>query len=212
VTGSVVPESVGSMDEYHERILKPLYQAIAPHDTEEILQDEWLNARGAIARFARQSIEIRVLDVQECPMADLAIASTAIAVLKQLTQERWSRLKDQQAIDTHELAALLQRCTRHADKAMIDHPEFLRLLGIQRRRATAGSVWEHLIESVRKLDDPDVAHYWRPLDALLRHGPLARRISDATGKYPDRSRLQEVYGQIADSLHAGTMFIPDIDS
>ena len=33
-----------------------------------------MNSRGAIARFDRNAIEIRVIDVQECPKADLAIA------------------------------------------------------------------------------------------------------------------------------------------
>jgi hypothetical protein len=212
VTGSVVPESVGSIDEYHERILTPLYQAIAPHDSEEILQEEWLNARGAIARFERQSIEIRVLDVQECPMADLAIASTVIAVLKLLCQEQWSLSAKQRKLETPALAALLQRCSRHANKAMIDDTDYLRLFDIRRPRATAGTVWQHLVDAARKASDSDLMHYSRPIDAILRHGPLSRRIADATGKHPDRGRLQEVYGQIADCLHSGTMYIPDIDS
>jgi hypothetical protein len=32
-----------------------------------VLRHEWVNARGAIARFDRSAIEIRVLDVAECP-------------------------------------------------------------------------------------------------------------------------------------------------
>jgi len=39
-----------------------------------VLQNEWLNSRGAIARFERDTIEIRVLDSQETPAAELAIA------------------------------------------------------------------------------------------------------------------------------------------
>ena len=44
-----------------------------------ILQFEWLNSHGAIARFDRQTIEIRVLDAQEHPGADLAIAQLVVA-------------------------------------------------------------------------------------------------------------------------------------
>ena len=34
---------------------------LAPHDPEGVLRHEWVNARGAIARFDRMAIEIRVL-------------------------------------------------------------------------------------------------------------------------------------------------------
>ena len=50
-------------------------------------RDEWLNARGAIARFGRGTIEIRVLDVQECPQADLAICAAVVEVLQALVAE-----------------------------------------------------------------------------------------------------------------------------
>ena len=65
ITGEVVPEPVGSIGEYHERVLEPIYRDLAPHDPEGVLRHEWVNARGAIARFDRMAIEIRVLDVQE---------------------------------------------------------------------------------------------------------------------------------------------------
>ena len=52
-----------------------MYDDIAPLDPDAVLQHEWLNARGAIARFDRNTIELRVLDVQECPRADLAICA-----------------------------------------------------------------------------------------------------------------------------------------
>ncbi|HAL85576.1 MAG TPA: hypothetical protein DCM31_01010, partial [Deferribacteraceae bacterium] len=37
-----------------------MYRDIAPYDPECILQEEWLNSRGAIARFDRKAIEIRL--------------------------------------------------------------------------------------------------------------------------------------------------------
>ena len=45
-----------------------IYRDLAPHDPEGVLRHEWVNARGAIARFDRMAIEIRVLDVQETPV------------------------------------------------------------------------------------------------------------------------------------------------
>ncbi|HEY5623468.1 MAG TPA: glutamate-cysteine ligase family protein, partial [Gammaproteobacteria bacterium] len=63
VTGRVIPEPAMTRAEYEARILEPMYRAIAPHDPDGILRHEWLNARGAIARFDRGAIEIRVIDV-----------------------------------------------------------------------------------------------------------------------------------------------------
>ena len=51
MTGAVVPEPIGSIGEYHERVLEPIYADLAPHDPEGVLRHEWVNARGAIARF-----------------------------------------------------------------------------------------------------------------------------------------------------------------
>ncbi|MCA9056915.1 MAG: hypothetical protein KDA85_00390, partial [Planctomycetaceae bacterium] len=107
VAGRVIPEPVYTEDQYRSEILEKLYTAIAPHDPEGILQDEFLNARGAIARFDRGSIEIRVTDIQECPAADLGVVQATVAVLKALVEERWSRWDDQAAMPTERLATLL---------------------------------------------------------------------------------------------------------
>ena len=64
IIGNIVPEPVGSEEEYRESILAPMYRDIAPFDPEGTLQDEWLNSRAAIARFDRNAIEIRCLDTQ----------------------------------------------------------------------------------------------------------------------------------------------------
>ena len=74
IIGHVVPEPVTTKARHEAEILAPMYAEIAPLDPEGELQDEWLNSRGAIARFQRDAIEIRLLDVQETPYADLAIA------------------------------------------------------------------------------------------------------------------------------------------
>ena len=39
-----------------------MYRQIAPLDPDHVVQYEWLNSRGAIARFDRNAIEIRVID------------------------------------------------------------------------------------------------------------------------------------------------------
>src|SRR5919198_6066213 len=75
MNGEMIPEPVTSRAEYDRVILAPLYAALAPHDPQRLLRHEWANARGAIARFDRSALEIRLLDAQECPAAEVAIAA-----------------------------------------------------------------------------------------------------------------------------------------
>ena len=84
ITGYVIPETVGSYQSYQEQVLQPMYQDIAPRDPRGVLRHEWLNSRGAIARFDRHAIEIRVADAQECPLADVAIAAAVSAAVESL--------------------------------------------------------------------------------------------------------------------------------
>ncbi|MDX1628616.1 MAG: glutamate-cysteine ligase family protein, partial [Fulvivirga sp.] len=70
--GKVIPERAYSKRQYHKMIYDPIARAIAPFNHDDLLKPVWVNSRGAIARFDRGSIEIRILDLQECPKADLA--------------------------------------------------------------------------------------------------------------------------------------------
>src|SRR5690606_13900663 len=107
VSGQVIPERAFTQADYDAQIFAPLYAAIEPLDSEGVLRDEFLNARGAIARFSRGSIEIRLLDVQECPQADLAICRAVVAVLEALVGERWTSVSEQQSFEVAPLAELL---------------------------------------------------------------------------------------------------------
>ena len=108
-----------------------MYRAIAPHDPDGILQFEWLNSRGAIARFDRHAIEIRVLDAQEHPGADLAIAQL-VDFHRRTTLSRREQLDAADAIDTDVLAAILRECVKHGEAARIDNADYLRVFGIRR--------------------------------------------------------------------------------
>lgn len=205
VTGEVVPEPIFSRDAYEREILGRIYADIGPHDPAGVLRHEWLNARGAIARFERDTIEIRVLDVQECPRADVAICAAVVAVLQALVAERWTSTARQRAFDTAPLAALLRATARDAEQARIDDPAYLAQFGLADGPHTAGDVWRHLIETLGVLD-ADGGLWREPLEVILRQGPLARRIAaqlseDAT---PDRQR--RVYRGLCECLAAGRMF------
>lgn len=206
VSGQVIPEQVFNRQDYEEKLLQAIYRDIAPYDPAGILQYEWLNARGAIARFDRNAIEIRVLDIQECPLADLAICAAIVAVLQELMIERWSLLGEQQAWQVEPLSRLLLKTIRQAEQAIIDDEMYLAAFGVTGTGAcTAGELWQHLLQATRLLSTESL--WATPLDHILRHGPLARRLLRATGPHPERVRLQEVYQRLRTCLATGTLFL-----
>ena len=206
ITAMVVPETVTSRAAYEQKILAPMYRDIEQHDTEQVLRYEWLNSRGAIARFDRNAIEIRVIDTQECPRADLAIAAAASSVVRSLYRERKTSLVEQQEVQTNALAAILQECMRNGERTVIDHAEYLRQLGFPDRRGSAQEVWTYLIDEMQR-DDPVHAGLWDdPLRMILKKGPLARRILQAVDGECSRPALHVVYGELCRCLEEGKMF------
>ncbi|MHB0974228.1 MAG: carboxylate-amine ligase [Thiobacillus sp.] len=204
VIGRVIPDTSGSRADYEAQVLAPMYRDIAPLDPEGVLRHEWLNARGAIPRFERNALEIRVIDVQECPQADLAIAAAATAVIRALYDGTWSALAMQQAVGTEALANILHACVRDADAAVIDDAGYLRQLGFPGRSGQAGALWRHLVETTA----PDHDGPWdTPLRVILEQGPLARRILRAIGTDASKAHLRTVYRALCDCLEAGRMFV-----
>ena len=86
ISGAVVPELILSLGQYREQILKPIYRALRRVRGAERLRHEWVNSRGAILRFQRSAIELRVLDVQECVRMDVAIAAFVRGALKWMVE------------------------------------------------------------------------------------------------------------------------------
>ena len=207
ITGHVIPEPVFGAEEYARQILEPMYRDIAPWDPEGVLQDEWLNARGAIARFDRNAIEIRLLDVQECPHADVAIAALIVGVVRALVEERWCDFATQAGLQTEPLARVLQSTIACGETAVIADGELLRALGIGATKCSAGEVWQTLAEAFLN-SHPDHASIWaEPLSVILRQGCLARRILRILGKEPTRERLKEVYSELCRCLPQNKMLV-----
>jgi gamma-glutamyl:cysteine ligase YbdK (ATP-grasp superfamily) len=202
ITGQVIPEPAFTIDAYQTMILETLYRDIAPHDPAGILQEEWLNSRGAIARFDRHAIEIRLLDVQESPLADLAIITLLVEVLRELVAETCTPWTEQQLWSENALAEIFHAVLQEGRGALIKDPRYLAMFGIQADVLSVGELWRVL--AARLLTGSDEA--WAPLQVILDEGPLARRIIDALGPEPDRDRLAAVYRELCDCLQEGSMY------
>jgi carboxylate-amine ligase len=211
VVGLVVPDVLRSPAEYRARLLRPLYRVIAPHDRDGLLQDEWLNARGAIARFDRSAIEIRLIDSQECPLADLAIAAAVSAVVRALVEERWCSLEELEQLPTTMLAEHLERAVVAGDEAMVTHTGLRDALGWPYADAVSqGELWLHLHRHL--VDDPWLeGELDATLGRLLRRGPLARALLERLGPQPERDAMVRTWRELADCLQENRLWGIDRD-
>ncbi len=201
ISGLVVPESVAGIEEYHQTILAPMYQAIAPHDPDEILADDWLNSRGAIARFERQTIEIRIIDLQECPAADLAIAEAVVTLVQAFYDETLASFADQQAVPTAALAAQLWQCARQGSQARIDCIPLLKLFG-QTGDMTGAECWQRLLDRGLNISPQATA----VLERIIRRGSLAEAIVGTVGTDPGRSAILDCYRELSSCLAGNRLF------
>lgn len=208
VTGHVIPERVFSRAEYESELLGPIYEDLRPLDPEGILQEEWVNARGAIARFDRGAIEIRLLDTQECPEQDLAVVALVTRLVEALAREEFAPLEELESFSEQELESILLPTIRDASRARVTHRAYLDLFGIHSDRLEARELWQALAERVLPS-----SHFARTsLDVYFRMGSLAERLVQAlpptaTSPLP-RELLLERYTRLADCLAQGQIFRP----
>lgn len=202
ITGHVIPEPVESMAQYQDRILQPIYNDLAPHDPEGILRFEWANARGAIARFDRQTIEVRVVDVQECPLADLAVLGAITSVVREFAGADRDLRRRINALPSDQLLQSLLKTVRHGENAVIDDADYLTCLGVP-GPVEASKIWASLIARTDSLSNPEAAAF----DQILTHGTLATRLKRMTGPVT-RQNLQTTYRALCQCLQDGRMLIP----
>jgi carboxylate-amine ligase len=181
--------------------LNRIYAELAPYDPEGILCEEWVNSRGAIARFERNTIEIRLLDTQESPYSDLAIASLLVEVLKKLVAGEWSSSAQQNEYPTEALHEILLATIRDGDQAILEQLEYLTLLGLPPDApCQAGWVWKALLTRLPQNEHSEFQ------ELPLSKGCLAGRIRNNTGSAPSRRRIEEVYHQLCACLEERTFF------
>lgn len=213
VCGGVIPEPVYSEADYRSQVFEPMYRDLAPHDPDGVLQDEFLNSRGAIARFQRGSIEIRVIDVQECPAADLAIAGWTTNVLRRLVDQSHTSTAEQQAVDSGVLRQVFQHTVRHGEAAEISDPDYLTHFGVtlgpSQTSVTAGDLWKHLLGWNSSAGVAAVPDDLKSIaEKLVHSGTLASRILTAVGEDFSPARLRAVYSKLCDCLAENELFIP----
>lgn len=200
ITGVVIPEWIKSYEHYHQMILQPMYQAIIVHDPEKILQEEWLNSRGAIARFERSAIEIRIVDSQESPLGDMMIVAAIVASLKSLMQ-RTDRFMTS-PMDERLLKKVMDETVVKGLNADLDFKPYLEQIGLpMKARKTARDVWDVMVEHAT-ID----SRYQQGLEHLLSKGNLAERLKQACKKPCSKQTLTPVYRELMSCLQENRLF------
>ncbi len=204
MTGKVIPEQVFSKKEYAERIFGPINKAIKPHDTENILDHHFLNSRGAIARFDRGAVEIRVIDIQECPKADLAIAVLVIEALKLLVSEELVSLKDQKSWHEDDLFNIFDDVIKSAEGTLISNKNYLGIFDLE-GKAAVQEIWQKIYSLVKE----NISEKHRTnIELLLENGSLSTRILHALGKDFTAEEVTATYRKLGKCLAENEFFLP----
>lgn len=208
LTAGIVPEAVFSRAEYERQIFDRIYADIAPHDPQGVLRDEFLNSRGAIARFGRGSIEIRILDIQECVPADLAVCELVVALLQSLCAEKWGDSVAQRAVSTGFLRDTMRESIRLAEQTTVSNREWLGHFGWTDGPCSLQQLWKSIAGSLAA-DHPRIGQLMagdQPLQVLIDEGNLSRRLLVRLGGNPSRTSLEAVWQELCSCLEEGRMF------
>jgi carboxylate-amine ligase len=205
ITGRVIPEAVFSKRNYLNTIYDKIKSDIAPHDPAGVLNPIWVNARGAVPRFDRGSIELRLMDAQECPAAEMAILTLIIETVKAFVNEVMCDFETQVKCRTEILVPVLDLAIEQAERAIIHDQSYLKLFGVPASEITAGNLWKHIFERLIYRGN-DALEKWKPeLEIVFSEGSLATRILKAVSV---PGEWLPVYRQLADCLSQNKLFIP----
>ena len=205
ITGKVVPEAVFSKRQYLNTIYEKIKNDLAPYDPQNILNPIWVNSRGAIPRFDRGSIEIRIMDIQECPPADLAIQTLVIETIKALVNEQFCNMEEQVRARTEILAGILEDTSQLGQQAEILSSEYPEAFGLQ-APCSAQGLWQHIYTTLLKKGNAGLEKWGPELSVILTESTLSDRILRSLNGDYSQDSIRNTYRHLADCLSQNKMF------
>jgi gamma-glutamyl:cysteine ligase YbdK (ATP-grasp superfamily) len=202
--GEIVPEYIESLGDYRRRILGGMYRALDRLPDAGALRHEFFNARGAVFKFSRQALEIRVLDTQECVKMDVAVCVFVRSLLR-----HWAGrvLAGEIVLPAHEvLVADFRSAIAKGSGALVLAPH----IEVPERQADGQveirSVLTSLLSDAKAGARPDEVAYLDLIEGVIRTGSLSERIRAALLPYSDQDdetfteAARLVYIELADAL------------
>jgi gamma-glutamyl:cysteine ligase YbdK (ATP-grasp superfamily) len=195
IVGDVIPEHIDSFNDYRELTIKRysrdlLEAGASPY----IVNKEWINSRGAIIRFDRRAIEVRIMDEQECIKADVALSCFLRALLRGL-------LEDPELNPPHtSLIQDFKTIVKDGMNAETHHP----------RGSTAQDVCRHLYRVAEKNADEEEKRYLWIVKKRIEEGPLSYLITRDVERRHRETSLEEailkVYSNLSENLQKNQIY------
>ena len=202
IAGEIVPEPIYSHAEYDEQIFKKIRSDIKPFDTENILKDQFLNSRGAIARFDRGAIEIRLLDIQESPRADIAAVNLIVGVIKDLV----SRLNDVHFnFGESQLKKILLQTIETGELTEVRDKKYLMALGFPAFSRSVEDIWFGLYDRIKGNYSPAQR---QDMELLLSVGTLAGRMIKGFNADQSPNKSLNLMKKLNQALLANEFYLP----
>lgn len=206
LAGDVIPELISSKEEYQKKIFRRIFADIEEYDIDDILKYEWLNSRGAIARFDRNAIEIRIIDLQEAPVADVSVAALIIEAVHLISEDN-KLLTRAATMAQNELVSIFNSSIKNGEQAVIDNEQYLTLFDIS-SNITSGELWAILLEKISQKPQFISDNQLDTAREIVKHGTLSSRILKALDKNYSSENIISVYQSLSDCLLKNEIFIP----
>lgn len=203
--GELVPEYLSNYGDYRRNVLAPMYAAVDRLTNARTLRHEWLNARAAVFKPSRSSMEVRVLDTQECILMDVAIAAFVRGCVADLAK---GILRARLDLPPHELLVDdLRSCARFGSEALVFAPHVLGVDRDDEGRVSVRVVLAWLLErAARRLKGHDLT-YLDEIERVRTAGTLSERILHEVGDAGEKG-IDRVYRELAEALEANRPWVP----
>ena len=200
IAGKVIPEKAFSRKAYEEMIFEKIRKEIKPYDKDNVLSKYFLNSRGAISRFDRMAIEIRIIDIQESPVIDIAVLQLFNSTLNYLMSMQPDQLERQKAWEETELYAIFCDVIIRAEDTEITNAAYLNEFGFEGKSAKASDLWKFIIKKIGFKNEH--------IDFILENGTLSTRILKAIQNDFSKESIIATYKRLAVCLATNKPFQP----
>jgi gamma-glutamyl:cysteine ligase YbdK (ATP-grasp superfamily) len=197
ITGDIIPEYVSSFEDYEKTTIRQYSEDLAKVNAPRcLLNKEWLNSRGAIIRFDRRAVEIRIMDEQECVKSDVALSCFIRATLRGILhhQEEFEYLPHNVLVNN--LSAVI----RDGLDALVQHP----------KGSTARQVCRHLYRIAEENASSEEKKYLGIIKRRIEEGSLSDLILKEVTKKVLKTDLGDaiftVYSSLASSLERNRVY------
>jgi len=199
ITGEIIPEFIDSFETYRNltirRYSEDLRKTQAPN---YMINQEWINSKGAVIRFDRRAIEIRVMDEQECIKSDVALSCFTRALLRGLIQSKVG--SDVADLSHSVLVRNLNAIIRNGLDAKINHGKYF----------TARDLCRKLYEIAYENASEEEKRYLWVIKRRIENGSLSERILKHVQTRSQRTDLNEaifaVYSELAEKLRKNEIY------